>query len=144
MLLYNLFTVAYFLVKISARKFPLPQAGSRKRLSIRSHSCDTKSHIFFTSRSAVKTSPWSATRCFDLTCFVTLLSLSVQQNRYYVAFETAIRQNKKAPTIKCRCRKLKMSMTNQALSRKNLKRLIRVCFKWRFWYFSYRTIYVAL
>ena len=41
----------------SARKAPLPQAGSKKRESIRNVSCFTKSSIALTSRAAVKTSP---------------------------------------------------------------------------------------
>ena len=44
---------------------------SRKRLSIRSVSCFTRSHIAFTSRSAVKTSPCSVTRCLDFICCCT-------------------------------------------------------------------------
>ena len=55
--------------RISARKLPSPQAGSKKRLSTRSVSGFTKSSMAFTSRSAVNTSPWSATRFFDLICF---------------------------------------------------------------------------
>ena len=60
---------------ISVRKLPVPQAGSRKRLSIRSVSCFTRSHIAFTSRSAVKTSPCSVTRCLDFICCCTLFLL---------------------------------------------------------------------
>ena len=49
------------------RKLPDPQAGSRKRESMRSDSSLTRSSMASTSQSGVKTSPWSATRCFDFT-----------------------------------------------------------------------------
>ena len=42
-------------------------AGSRKRESMRSVSSFTRSSIASIIRAGVKTSPWSATRCFDLT-----------------------------------------------------------------------------
>ncbi len=45
----------------------LPQAGSKNRESIRSVSPFTKSSMASTIQAGVKTSPWSATRCFDLT-----------------------------------------------------------------------------
>ena len=54
---------------ISTKKFPVPQAGSINVLSMRSVSCLTRSSMALTSRSAVKTSPCSATRCFDLICW---------------------------------------------------------------------------
>src|SRR5699024_11917040 len=66
----------------SARKFPFPQAGSKKRLSIRSVSCFTRSHMAFTSRSAVKTSPWSTTRCLDFTCCRSEEHTSELQSRF--------------------------------------------------------------
>lgn len=56
------------------KEIPIPAGRLQKRLSIRSVSCLTKSHMASTSRSAVNTSPWSATRCLDLICFVTSLS----------------------------------------------------------------------
>ena len=33
-------------------------------------------------------------------------------NQHYVVFETAIKQNKKAPTDKCRCLKIKINIKN--------------------------------
>ena len=53
-------------VWIRTRKFPLPHAGSKKRESIRSVSPLTRSSIASTIHAGVNTSPWSATRCFDL------------------------------------------------------------------------------
>ena len=48
---------ASFRRRISMRKFPSPHAGSRKRESILSVSCFTRSSIASTSRSEVNTSP---------------------------------------------------------------------------------------
>jgi hypothetical protein len=54
--LYFLLTTVSLRRRISARKFPSPQAGSRKRLSMRSVSWLTKSSMALTSCSAVNTS----------------------------------------------------------------------------------------
>src|ERR1700722_96919 len=51
---------------IRTRKLPLPQAGSRKRESMRSVSPLTRSSMASTIQGGVNTSPWSATRFFDL------------------------------------------------------------------------------
>ena len=56
--------------RISIRKLPSPQAGSRKRLSSRKDSSRTRSSMAFTSRGLVNTSPWSATLWRLLICFV--------------------------------------------------------------------------
>src|SRR5690606_40314083 len=53
--------------KTSAKKLPSPQAGSRKRESIRSHSLATRSSMSFTRPGGVKTSPWSMIRCLEFT-----------------------------------------------------------------------------
>src|SRR3989442_14133969 len=59
-------TTASLRRRISTRKLPLPHAGSRKRESIRSVSPLTRSSIASTIHGGVKTSPWLATRFFDL------------------------------------------------------------------------------
>ena len=56
-----------FLLRTDLRKLPDPQAGSRKRESMRSDSILTKSSMSSTIQLGVKTSPWSATRCLDFT-----------------------------------------------------------------------------
>src|SRR5580658_2804806 len=63
-------TAASLRCKTGTRKFPLPQAGSKKRESMRSVSPLTKSSIFSTSHGGVNTSPWSATRLLDLIRFI--------------------------------------------------------------------------
>ena len=60
-------TVVSFLLRTDLRKLPDPQAGSRKRESIRSDSVLTKFSMSSTIQLGVKTSPWSATRCLDFT-----------------------------------------------------------------------------
>ena len=57
-------------------KFPLPQAGSKKRASMRSVSAFTKSSMASTIQAGVNTSPWSATRCLDLTRLILNFGLS--------------------------------------------------------------------
>lgn len=57
------------------QKISVAAGRLQKRESMRSVSDFTRSHMALTSRSAVKTSPWSATRCLDLTCFSAILSL---------------------------------------------------------------------
>ena len=52
--------------RICTRKLPSPHAGSRKRESMRSVSPLTRSSMASTIHAGVKTSPWSATRFFDL------------------------------------------------------------------------------
>src|SRR2546426_12738931 len=59
------------------RKFPLPQAGSKKRESIRSVSPFTRSSMASTIHGGVNTSPWSATRCLDLTRLISKCSRSI-------------------------------------------------------------------
>src|SRR5690606_33856069 len=59
-----------------AKKFPFPHAGSRKRESIRSVSCFTKSSMAFTSLSEVNTSPWSVTLFFDFTWLISFFLLN--------------------------------------------------------------------
>ena len=63
----GLTTAASLRRSICPMKLPLPHAGSKKRESMRSDSSLTRSSMASTIHAGVKTSPWSATRCFDLT-----------------------------------------------------------------------------
>ena len=91
---YFFLTTSSFRSKIFTRKFPVPQAGSKKRESMRSVSCFTKSSIAFTSRSAVKTSPCAATRSLDFICadsgftFVLLTGPRICSNSLYIRHHT--------------------------------------------------------
>src|ERR1017187_1177553 len=72
-------TAASLRCRTGTRKFPLPQAGSRNRESMRPVSPLTRSSIFSTSHPGVSTSPWSATRFLDLMRFIGDGLLSDQQ-----------------------------------------------------------------
>src|SRR5699024_1419647 len=92
-------TTASLRSNTSARKFPVPHAGSRKRESMRSVSCFTKSSMAFTSCSFVYTSPWSLTRFLDFTCLPCEVE-AINKNQFVLKVYAKTKYKRNRETLK--------------------------------------------